>query len=79
VAHQCGEPAFKTGKALGDKRRLNLYSRLDGQCEFAELVDLAADGIADPTTFGAISAVGTLITHSLVLRTISKLWFSVQM
>ena len=32
-----------------------------------------------PTTFGARSTVGMLITHSLLLRIISKLWFSFQM
>jgi hypothetical protein len=29
-----------------------------------------------PTTFAAMSTVGTLITHSLLLRIMSKLWFS---
>jgi hypothetical protein len=73
------EATLEVRVALLDQRRTDLARRQWREVELLKFVDLVSRAIATPTTSFTRSVVGKLITHSLLRRSISKLWFASQM
>jgi hypothetical protein len=74
-----GEFALEVGEALGDERGADLGGLDGGEAECVELVGARPWVLPTPMTASIRSAVGMLITHSLLRRMSEKLWFWSQM
>jgi hypothetical protein len=67
--------AFEIRKAFLDQRRFDFLTLSAVRSKRANFSTSRPDVLPTPTTLVARSAVGMLITHSRLLRIISKLWF----
>ena len=76
-----GQAAFKIRIALFDQRGAHLCGRGRREPERFEFVHLRAGAVADADhlVHQIATLVGTLITHSLLRRIISKLWLELEM